>query len=94
MKNTESRSNALIIMSFVAFIIIAVLEIIAGLKSMGVDIFGSTIMNLLNTVKNICVIFVIGINAYRFVENKSKTWKIIYFVALIVYIVATVFMWI
>ena len=43
MKNTESRSNALIIMSFVAFIIIAVLEIIAGLKAMGVDIFNETI---------------------------------------------------
>ncbi len=94
MKSRESKSGALVIMSFVAFIIIAVLEIISGLRALGVDIFGATIMNLLNTVKNVCIIFVIGINAYRFVENKTKTWKIIYFVALAVYIVATVFMWI
>lgn len=94
MKNTESRSNLILIMSFVAFVIIAVLEIISGLRSLGVELLGATIMNFLNTVKNICVIFVIGINAYRFVQNKSKTMKIIYFIALIVYIVATVFMWI
>lgn len=94
MKSRESKNSALVIMSFVAFIIIAVLEIISGLRALGVDIFGATIMNLLNTVKNVCIIFVIGINAYRFVENKTKTWKIIYFVALAVYIVATVFMWI
>ena len=94
MKSRESKNSTLIVMSFVAFIIIAVLEIISGLRAMGVDIFGATIMNFLNTVKNVCIIFVIGINAYRFVENKTKTWKIVYFVALAVYIVATVFMWI
>lgn len=93
MKNTESRSSALVVMSFVAFIIIAILEVISGLKALGLDLFGATIMNVLNTIKNVCVIFVIGINAYRFVENKSKGWKITYFVALLIFIVATVLMW-
>ena len=94
MKNRESNSSALVVMSFIAFIIIAVLEVISGIKSLGLDLFGPTIMNILNTIKNVCVIFVIGINAYRFVENKTKGWKIVYFVALLIFIVATVFMWI
>ena len=92
MRNSENN-NVFNFMAFVGFVIIAVLEIISGLRAIGVDIFGATIMNLLNTIKNVCVMIVVGVYAWRFVSGKSKGLKITYFIALIVYIVFTVMMW-
>ena len=93
MRNSDNNNNVFNFMAFVGFIIIAVLEIISGLKAIGVDLFGATIMNLLNTIKNLCVMIVVGVYAWRFVAGKGKGLKITYFIALIVYVVFTVLMW-
>ena len=91
--NNSDRNGLFNFMAFVGFIIIATLEIISGLNAIGVEIFGATIMNVLNTVKIICVLVVIGYYSWCFVSNKGKGLKITYFIALAVYIAFTVIMW-
>ena len=95
MKNTEKNVNILNLMAFIGVIIIAVLEIFSFLTSHDIlKIEGGTLINVLNTIKNICVILVIGITAYNFVKGKSKGWLITYIVAVCIIVLTTIFIWI
>ena len=91
MKNTKNTLNVL---SYVALVIIALLLVISRfLPIVGITISGP-IVNLLSTVKDVFVLIVIGISAYNFTSGNVKWVKILFWVAIIVYIVATVLLWI
>ena len=94
MKNSEKNVNLLNLMAFVGVIIIAVLEIFGFLASHDILTVGGALVDFLNTVKNICILLVIGIMAYNFVKGKSKGWLITYIVALCIIILTTVFIWV
>lgn len=90
----SSNKNSFVnVLAFVALIIIAVLEILSGLNHLGISILGATLLVLLNTVKNICVIIVISVAAYDYVSNKKKGHKIAFFIAIVVFLLGTVFAW-
>ncbi|MBO7345403.1 MAG: hypothetical protein J6U92_05650, partial [Clostridia bacterium] len=60
----KGEKNALNLISFVALVIISFLLLITRILPMvGLNIEGS-LVNLLETVKNVLVLIVIGINAY------------------------------
>ncbi len=88
-----SNKSILNLFAFIALITLAILEILTGLNSLGLELFGATVLNLLNTIKNICVVIVIGILAYSFVADKKKGWKITYWICVAIFIVGTVLMW-
>ena len=91
MKNTKNTLNVL---SYVALVIIALLLVISRfLPIVGINISGP-IVSLLSTVKDVFVLIVIGISAYNFMAGNVKWVKILFWVAIIVYIVATVLLWI
>ena len=90
----KGEKKALNLISFVALVIISFLLLITRILPMvGLNIEGS-LVNLLETVKNVLVLIVIGINAYSFAANNKKWFKILFWVAIIVFVVATVLIWI
>ena len=94
MKNNEKNTNIVNLMAFVGVIIIAVLEIFNLSFIKNLISLGPTLEHLLNTIKNICIMLVIGITAYNFVRNKGKGWLITYIVAMSVIFIATILAWI
>ena len=61
MKNTGKNVNVLNLMAFIGVIIIAVLEIFGFLARHDILTVGGTLVNFLDTLKNICILVVIGI---------------------------------
>ena len=94
MKNTGKNVNILNLMAFIGVIIIAVLEVFGFLARHDILTVGGTLVNFLDTLKNICILLVIGITAYNFVSGRSKGWLITYIIAICIIILATVFIWI
>lgn len=92
MKDTEKNTNMLNFLAFISLMVFAILEIF-GFLSPIIEL-GATISNLLNTIKNICIIIVIGLLAYKFVENKSKGYKIAYWIAIAIFVVSTILVWV
>lgn len=81
-------------LSYVALIIIAILLVFEYiLPLIGVQVYG-TFFNILNTIKNVFILIVIGISAYNLVESGAKWIKILFWIAVGIIVVATVLMWI
>ena len=94
MKNSEGNVNVLNLMAFIGVIIIAVLEIFGFLaRHEWLNISGGFI-NFLNTLKNICILLVVGLSAYNFVKGKSKGLLITYIVAMCIIVLMTFFVWV
>jgi hypothetical protein len=90
---SSNKNSVINVLAFVALMIIAVLEILSGLSHLGIDILGVTILAILSTVKNFCVILVIGVAAYDYISNKKHGYKIAFLIAVIVFLLGTVFAW-
>jgi len=91
MKN--SNTNILSMLSYVAMIILALLLLISNVLPMiGLNI-GGAFINALNTIQNVLVLIVVGVSAYNFVQGRAKWVNVLYWVAVIVFIVGTVFFW-
>lgn len=89
----KSNKSILNTLSYIALVIIALLLAVECiLPLIGIELRG-TLLNLLNTVKNIFILIVVGVNAYSFAEGKAKWVKILFWVAIIIVVVATVLMW-
>ena len=91
MKN--SNKDLLNTLSYVALVIIAFLLVIRTfLPVLGVNISGA-LVSILETVQNVFIILVVGICAYNFTIGKAKWVKILFWVAVIIFVVATVLIW-
>lgn len=81
-------------LSFIALVIIALLLAIEYiLPLIGVNIEG-VLVNILNTVKNVFILIIIGVGAYGFLEGKAKWLVWVYWIAFAIIAVVTVLMWI
>ena len=86
-----SNNNLLNMLSYVAMIIFALLLLISNvLPAIGLNI-GGTLINALNTVQNILILIVVGVSAYNFIQGKAKWINVLYWIALVAFIVGTVF---
>ena len=93
MKNTSKNENTLNLMAFVALVIVAVLIVVNKLLPIiGIETKG-LFFNALETVQLLLSVIVIGISAYNFVANKSKTWKIIYWISIALFIASIILLW-
>lgn len=90
----KGDKNALNLISYVALVIVAFLLLINTiLPILGININGA-LVSLLSTVQNLLVLIVIGINAYTFASTNKKWVRILFWVAVIVFVAATVLIWI
>ncbi len=89
----KGSKHILNVISYVALVIVALLLIIStGLPLVGIIISGP-IINLLSTIKEIFVLIVIGVSAYNFASNNKKWVKVLFWISIVVFIVATVLLW-
>ncbi|MBO4251451.1 MAG: hypothetical protein J5911_02180 [Clostridia bacterium] len=94
MKKTDNNVNILNLMAFIGVILVALLEIFSLSFVRDLISLGPTLEHLLNTVKNVCIMLVIGFTAYNFVKGKGKGWLIIYIIAMSIILIATILAWI
>lgn len=89
-----SNKNVLNLMAYIAFIVVALLIVVNNLfPLMGITI-GGTLWNVLETVKNVLILLVLGIMAFNFTSGQAKWVKILYWVALVIFIVGTIILWV
>lgn len=70
--------------SYFALVIAAAMFLIGG-------IFSGKIQSILNLIAQIFLLIGIGVPAYDYTRGKKKAWRIIYWIALIVYVLGCVF---
>ena len=94
MKDSASNKNLLNFLSFASLVSVALLIFVGQfLPVIGIEIKGA-LFNILNTVKEIFVVIVIGFTAYRFVVGKAKWVKVLYWIAIVLFIAGIVIAWI
>ncbi len=85
--------NVLGLFSFVALAIIAVLIVVNNfLPLIGVTVDGILFI-ILNTVKDVLVLVVLGMCSYQFVKDKSKNINIAYWVFVGLFVLGTLLSW-
>ena len=52
------------------------------------------VFNVLETIQNVFVLIVIATCAYSFVANKAKWVIVVYWISIVIFIVAVVLMWV
>lgn len=92
MKESQRNSGLLNFIAFVSLLIFAVLQILELVDSF--ISLGAALMNVLNTIKNLGIILVFGITAWNFVANKSKGWKVTYWICIGIFAATILGMWI
>ncbi len=94
MKDNSSNKNVLNLLSFISLIIVALLIFLTKfLPLVGLTIEGALI-NILDTIKEILVIIVIGVNSYRFIVGKAKWINVLYWIAVALFVASIVLIWI
>lgn len=89
MKDEGKQSNSFFnIISFFALVILAILVLVNAL-----NIFSEQVKMVLETIKNVLILLIISVNAYKFVKGKAKGWKITYWISLLVFIAGTILIW-
>ena len=81
-------------LAYFAIALIAILIVIQYFfPVIGIEIKGA-FLHVLQTLQNVFILIVLGLAAYNFVNGKKKGWIISYWVFVIIFIVATIFIWI
>ena len=89
----KTNKNVINLLAFSALIIVAVLIVVNNLLPIiGVEMTGP-FFRLLSTIEKIFSIIVIGLAAYNFVAGKTKAIKIVYWVAVALFVVGIVLVW-
>lgn len=89
----KTDKNLLNLLSFFALVIVAILIFVNKLLPMvGINASGP-LFGILSTIKEIFILIVVGLSAYNFVAYKSKAWKIVFWVAIVLFIAGVVLIW-
>ena len=87
------KNNFLNLIAFLALLIVAVLFTISGvLPHLGIQVQGVAI-NILDTIRSVFILIIIGCFSYNFVKTKAKWVKIIYWISIAIYVAGTVLIW-
>ncbi len=98
MKSSNSTKKSFInLLAYCSLIIVALLMFVDRLLPVvGVTISGGWLgifFNILRTISNLFTVIILGISAYKFTEDSKKWVKILFWIAVLVFVVATVLMW-
>ena len=81
-------------LAYFAIALIAILIVIQYFfPVIGIKIEGA-FLHVLQTLQNVFILIVLGLAGYNFVNGKKKGWVISYWVFVIIFVVATIFIWI
>ena len=84
--NSNGKASKFVkLCAFIALILSAALFVFGGLFS------GSIIGDILNLVAKLALLIAIVVPAYQFSSGLKKGWKIVFWIALIIYLLGCVF---
>lgn len=83
-KKVVTESSFLRAISYFALVIAAVVFLLGAIPALG------AITGILNLVGQICLLIGIGIPAYNYTCGKKVAWRVIYWIALVVYLLGCV----
>lgn len=84
-RTTESGKSWLIrACSYIALVIAAFLFLFGG-------IFNGAAKSVFNLIGQLCVLIGLGIPAYDFTRGKKTAWRVVYWIALAVYVFGCIF---
>lgn len=90
MKNNKNFLNFL---AYTTLIIVAFLLIARWLAP--IISLGYVLTNILESLQNVLVLIVVGISAFNYSNNSDKKWiKILFWIAVAIFIAGTVLLWI
>ncbi len=94
----SSNKNFINFLAFLAICIVAMILFVENLLPVvGVEIAEGKwlwyFINALKTVNNIFTAIILGISAYKFAADRPKWVKIIFWVVVAIFVVATVLIW-
>jgi len=90
----KTNKGILNLLSYIALVAIGLLIILQNFLPIIHVIISGGLVNLLETVKNILVLIVIGCTAYNFTSGRKQWVKILFWVAVAIFVVGTILMWI
>ena len=80
-------------LAFLALLIVATLFIASGvLPYLGIE-FTDTVINVLDTIRSVFILIIVGVFSYRFTKGKAKWVKILFWISIAVYVAGTVLIW-
>ena len=83
----KNEKNFYNLLCFIVLFINAILTLLGGLLK------GSVLLDVLKTVTDVFMLIVLSISGFKFVANKGKGWKAVFWVSFAVYLVAIAFIW-
>ena len=84
------KKNTINFISFAALFIVALLVLVNNiLPLIGVEVKGLLFV-ILETIKDVFFLIVVGVSAYGFVANKTKAWKIVFAVVFVLFLVGMI----
>ena len=87
----KSNKGIISVLSFIALIIIALLMVVTS-PFVGMS---GILTNILKTIENVLILIIIGFSAFAFANDSTRKWvKIIYWIAVVIFVAGTVFLWI
>ncbi len=92
-KNVSGSGNrdAVKFCSFWGLTIAAVLFVVSAILNLiNVDTLG-TVINILDVIAKVALLVAVGVPAYGYVRGRKKAWKIVFWVALVIYALGVVF---
>ena len=90
----KTNKGILNLLAYIALVVIGLLVVLQNfLPIIHINITGG-LVNLLETVKNVLVLIVIGCTAYNFTAGRKQWVKILFWVAVAIFVIGTILMWI
>ncbi len=83
---TAARHDLVRLCAFVALVVAALFFLVGGILTKYAPLVGT----ILNFIASLALLVAIAFPAWEFVRGKRKAWRIVYFVALVVYIAGAV----
>ena len=89
----SKKTNVLNFIAYIALLVVAVLQVFTVLSHFEILTVTGFLPKFLDTVKNLCLCLVIGVCSARFVKNKTKGYRIAFWVSIAVIVVGTILIW-
>ena len=89
----SNKTNMLNFIAYIALFLVAILQVFSVLSHFGILTFDGSLPKFLDTIKNACLCLVIGVCSARFVKNKTKGYRVSFWVCIAIIVVGTVLIW-
>lgn len=94
MKKERKNNGIFNLFSYIVLIVASILIFVNNLlPAVGITM-GGVVFNILETLKDVLILIMIGIMSYNFILGKGKVAKIFYWVAIVIFVVGVVLRWI